>query len=391
MATITTGKASVLGAETAISNIHYWLPPESTKKETSDCGNDVYIDCLCVGTGRFLRSVLVPALSAIGMKTALVQTRGRSFLEFMATNSSSSSYPVDTVHFDGSIQTDFIPCVGAFSLGRAADKQAFYETLLVSPPNGCSRSISIIGVGVTEAGLSSHEMPVMKELFQLLCRLRELRIGGEAEVNTEKPITKICILNTDNVPNNGSVLKQHMQTLATKNGSNGGSGMLDFIEQHLVFLNTMVDRITSARPDDGSPFSKGTAMMIPRAEPVPAKALVILDPTSQLPAAFSIHSKLLREQYGVVVRTEASAFAQDIALKLRVANGKNFVKWLSFFFLLNLRSCCYLCKWITRYPHGRGSSHGTFEIAPNGCLVLLLPNHWTICGISPNAILRQSL
>jgi hypothetical protein len=109
---------------------------------TSDHYDDVGLsaDSLCLGTGRFLRAVLVPALVNAGLKPALIQPRGRSFLEYMVerdrtTDSTSNStakpgfYPVDTVEPDGTVITDEVPCWGAFSVGSAVDKEALVNWL----------------------------------------------------------------------------------------------------------------------------------------------------------------------------------------------------------------------------------------------------------------------
>ena len=71
------------------------------------------------------------------------------------------------------------------------------------------------------------------------------------------------------------------------------------------FPNTMVDRITSHRR--GAPD-------VPRAEPLPAKALVIEDLGRALPSAMVAVP-------GVVVRSLEGQLAEDVALKLRLANG----------------------------------------------------------------------
>ena len=127
----------------------HWLYPSSFP-----------LDCLCIGTGRFLRAVLVPILVEGGYHPILVQPRGRSFLEFMH-ESSGHTYPVDTVLPDGSIQTDQVPCFGAFSWGQPSDRVAFNEWMTNQDD---WQHLRVIGVGVTEAGLASHNTPVMKHL-----------------------------------------------------------------------------------------------------------------------------------------------------------------------------------------------------------------------------------
>jgi hypothetical protein len=122
------------------SRITHWLP---TKASDDDDARGV--DALCLGTGRFLRAVLVPALVKAGLRPALIQPRGRSFLEFMTaaaatdsesynsrnsrSESDSFTYPVDTVDFDGTVTTEEIPCWGVFSMGSKIDKRALVDLL----------------------------------------------------------------------------------------------------------------------------------------------------------------------------------------------------------------------------------------------------------------------
>lgn len=243
------------------------------------------MNCLCLGTGRFLRSVLVPALNQAGLYPALIQTRGRSFLDFMQQQD-SASYPVDTVQPSGDIVTDQVACYGAFSLGSAETKSATQDFL-----STLQQDIQILGVGVTEAGLASSGTQAMKDLKELLLHLKK-----------HQSDKKICIVDMDNVPNNGDTIRSHLL------GDNVEGDDRSFLENNIVCLNTMVDRITSARPDSNG--------LVPRAEPLPAKALVLLDEGKHLPAAFSSGTIS-----GVVVRSTRQQLDADIALKLRVANG----------------------------------------------------------------------
>lgn len=130
------------------SEIRFWLPRRAsgssstdtkidTKEGSGRSGDDTVATALCLGTGRFLRSVLVPAMIGAGLRPALVQTRGRNFMEYMEQISASSdptssetiSYEVDTVQPDGTTVTNHVPCYGAFSLGNALDKGALVEWL----------------------------------------------------------------------------------------------------------------------------------------------------------------------------------------------------------------------------------------------------------------------
>jgi mannitol-1-phosphate/altronate dehydrogenase len=246
------------------------------------------VDCLCLGTGRFLRAVLIPALNKSNFASALIQTRGTSFFEYMQQQP-VASYPVDTVTISGAVVSDDISCYGAFSLGFMEGEEATWKFV-----KSLSQTVKIIGVGVTEAGLASAETPAMKQLLELLRIL---------SAKPQQQLGKICVINMDNVPDNGDLVQSYLDDLVAKDQE-----LQCFVQNHVVCLNTMVDRITSSRPD-----SQG---MIPRAEPLPAKALVILDPSHDLPTQFSSSSL-----EGVVIRSTRAHLEADLALKLRVANG----------------------------------------------------------------------
>lgn len=276
---------------------------------------------ICFGTGRFLRCVLVPLLhsAASGAATTtappvLIQTRGTSFIEYMkrrseagasGTGTGNNTYEVDTVLSSGQVQTETIACSAVFSMGQ--DKESIYSVLF---PALSKDGIRMIGVGVTEGGMASPDTPAMRDLYELFVHMRRNNMMTMVHSN------KICVVNTDNVPNNGDVLASHMRSLAvaanTCTGKNNSpdNDMLQFFETHVAFLNSMVDRITSHREGDPN---------VPRAEPVPAKALVILDEHGDLPLEFVAQSQ--NKNSGLVIRRTRRELQADIALKLRVANA----------------------------------------------------------------------
>lgn len=155
--------------------------------------------------------------------------------------------------------------------------------------------------------MSSKDTMGMKSLYQIFELFQQLLVLAKT-IECTNPHGRICVINTDNVPSNGSVIKAHMIDLAKEIEN---QDMQDFLENHVTFLNSMVDRITSQR--------EGSSGMIPRCEPVPTKALVILDYNGDLPLALATTS--MKEKYGVVVRSVEKQLKDDIALKLRVANG----------------------------------------------------------------------
>jgi len=251
------------------------------------------LDSICIGSGRFLRAVLVPALVSADYHPCIIQTRGKSFLEF-SCETNKFSYEVDTVHYDGKVETTAIPYWGAGTLGTPEGKKDVLD-LLASKKLGTSASKPfLLGIGVTEAGLSSASTKAMKDLYDILKCLSK---------RNEFQKTKICVINTDNVSQNGTLMQEFMNELAS-----GDEVMETFCSHFVVFHNTMVDRITSHRPE---------SEMIPRAEPTPSKALVIEDLESILQPIFGS----LRKSHGVVIRSSKGQLDADIALKLRVANG----------------------------------------------------------------------
>eukprot|EP00804_Cyclotella_cryptica_P002553 CCRYP_010393-RA/>CCRYP_010393-RA protein AED:0.07 eAED:0.07 QI:58/0.6/0.66/1/1/1/6/1554/1100 len=267
---------------------------------------------LCIGSGRFLRSVLVPFLSS-NSKPAVFQTRGRSFLDFFVSQNEavahehgavvpSLRYPVDTIAYDGTICTDYIEISGVGTLGSSDGKSRLLDLL--------RNNIRVIGVGVTEAGLSHAANQCMRDLTLILHTMYCNQGNNEDE-------HKICIINTDNVLNNGDVIRCHVlenarEFYTDKDEGNGRTqSFVDFLEKKVAFLNTMVDRITSSR--------EGSNGMIPSCEPLPEKAMVICDPGRDLPDW--MREEEIQKKYGVKIRQHSKELECDISLKLRVANG----------------------------------------------------------------------
>ena len=228
---------------------------------------------LCLGTGRFLRTVLVPLLDA----PLLIQTRGTSFVDFLNSCSQQQrQFPVETQQLDGTIHVESVPCRGALTL---ADPSTVWEHV------DQLEKVEILGVGVTEAGLTSET--TMDKLYELLEHLRVRTVHRT-----------LSVLDMDNVPNNGDVIRSHMMQRAANDPI-----MEAFLQNQVYFANTMVDRITSHRPGDPH---------VPRVEPSPLKPLVVLDDRGALPDWFTKQ---------VLVRTTVAQLDRDVQCKLQIANG----------------------------------------------------------------------
>jgi hypothetical protein len=193
-------------------------------------------------------------------------------------DNSPMSYPVDTIDYSGQVSTARIDICAVGTLGSPSGKQAIQQLLHSSTTN-----IQVIGVGVTEAGLSSPSNQCMLDLTWILYQLYK-----QEKYHDEK----ISIVNTDNVPNNGDVIQSHVlenvQSFETAY-SFGDMSFMEFIENRVSFLNSMVDRITSARV--------GSSGMIPSCEPLPEKALVICDPGNDLPSW--MRDDVIQKRFGV--------------------------------------------------------------------------------------------
>eukprot|EP00927_Polykrikos_kofoidii_P053507 TRINITY_DN4811_c0_g1_i1.p1 TRINITY_DN4811_c0_g1~~TRINITY_DN4811_c0_g1_i1.p1 ORF type:complete len:965 (+),score=116.25 TRINITY_DN4811_c0_g1_i1:51-2897(+) len=243
---------------------------------------------VCIGTGRFLRAVLVPALIETGSEVIMAQTRGTSFCEYLKGRQ-DRTFEVDTVQPDGTILTACFPVAAAGSLGIAEGRSAFMQLPKLLP------YLRFIGLGLTEAGLV-HNGPSIVDLAEFLHGVFLLGVDRECPLS---------IVNTDNMPFNGDAIRKHVLTCDFTQKKSDTEHFQRWLGANVRFHNSMVDRITSHREGNSD---------VPRAEPLPAKVLVIEDLSDALPPEFG-------SVPGVVVRSERGQLEIDIALKLRIANG----------------------------------------------------------------------
>jgi mannitol-1-phosphate/altronate dehydrogenase len=244
----------------------------------------------------------------------LLQPRGTSFFDYCVESTRRSTagpavatYELDTVAADGTVHTDFVPCYGVLSLSDPHARRHL-ERLL-----DAMTRISVIGVGVTEAGLASAHSSAVEQLVTLLFLLhRRMDSSAHQPLLCPNPRRNVCIINTDNIPLNGNLLRSLvLQHIAAQDSPYvHDTTFASFIQNRLVFLNTMVDRITSERP--------GSHGCVPRAEPTPLKALVLEDIHSDLPEALT---SLVHQVPGLVLRRQPGQLLADIQLKLRIANA----------------------------------------------------------------------
>ena len=131
----------------------------------------------------------------------------------------------------------------------------------------------------------------------------------------------ISILNTDNIYENGTKLKELVLTQYASNMKISNNEFLEWLKTHIVFHDSMVDRITSHRENDE---------LVPRAEPLPSKALVIEDLNHALPKNFKSSIET-----GVLICNEPDELKDYISLKLLICNATH---TLMVYSMVNLES-----------------------------------------------------
>ncbi len=152
---------------------------------------------VCLGTGRFLRAGLVPALQELGCSVVLAQARGDSFGRYMASPPAAEcGYEVDTVLADGAVITTRHKIAACGSLGLAEGRRAFFAL------PGKLRRLRYVGVGLTEAGIV-HNGPSICDLAEFL---HACFVTGRADAHP------LSVINTDNVPFNGDALRSHVSS-----------------------------------------------------------------------------------------------------------------------------------------------------------------------------------
>ena len=151
----------------------------------------------------------------------------------------------------------------------------------------------IIGLGVTEAGLVPQN-PIMNHLAEFLFKFYSLNHDAQ-----------MSIINTDNMPSNGNVVQECLEKCDFVNTLENPQ-FNSWLASNVTCHNTMVDRITAAR--------SSSEYLVPRAEPLPTKALVIEDLKKVLPPS-------LASSPGVILRQKSGEIDIDHLLKLRIANA----------------------------------------------------------------------
>jgi mannitol-1-phosphate/altronate dehydrogenase len=158
----------------------------------------------------------------------------------LPSHCSSCSYASDTVDRHGVLSTVTVRNVAAAFSGSDSSTSD-YETYLSQQ----DVRIELIAVGVTEAGLAEGS-PAMV----LLARSLEILLQTQ-------PQQRVSIIDLDNVSGNGDKIKRLMLSHFA-----AAPACLAYLASCASFHNSVVDRITAARPDNS---------LVPRGEPIPHK------------------------------------------------------------------------------------------------------------------------
>ena len=185
--------------------------------------------------------------------------------------------------------------VGATTLSTEAGREQFYAQT--------ENELDLILIGVTEAGIAKGEL-AMDVLDETLYRYYSQH-GTEAS---------LCIINTDNLRNNGDIL----QNILTKDYPKRTDDHAKWLETNVGFLNEMGDRLVPqvhAVPDEIKAAAKAQIdsidALITYAEQMPQTPLILEDLESRLRVPFGE-----LDDFGVVVSHESIETYHDWKLLL---------------------------------------------------------------------------
>lgn len=174
--------------------------------------------------------------------------------------------------------------VGATTLATEAGRKQFFAQT--------DNPLDLILIGVTEAGIAKGEL-AMDVLDETLYRYYT-KHGSEAD---------LCVINTDNLRNNGDVIRDILINEYSKRNDN----YTEWLETKVGFLNEMGDRLVPqvyAVPDEIKDTAQaqidGVDELITYAEEMPATPLILEDIENRLRVPFGE-----LDDYGVVVKQES--------------------------------------------------------------------------------------
>ena len=185
--------------------------------------------------------------------------------------------------------------IGATTLATEAGRGEFYAQT--------ENPLDLILIGVTEAGIVKGELP-MDVLDETLYRYFGNH-GTDAD---------ICVINTDNLRNNGDVIRDILLNEYPKRSDD----YTEWLGTKVGFLNEMGDRLVPqvyAVPDEIKEAAQaqieGEDELITYAEEIPATSLILEDLNNKLRVPFG-----QLEDYGVVVSQESIEPYHDWKLML---------------------------------------------------------------------------
>ncbi len=202
-----------------------------------------------------------------------------------AFNRQNGVYHVVTFDLNGIHDIQKISSVvGATTLATENGREQFYAQT--------DNPLDLILIGVTEAGIAKGElaMDVLDEtLYRYYCK--------------HSADTSLCVVNTDNLRNNGDVIRDILCNEYPKRTD----AYTDWLDTKVGFLNEMGDRLVPqvyAVPDEIKEAAQaqidGSDELITYAEQMPATSFILEDMDNILRVPFA---KL--DDYGVVVKQES--------------------------------------------------------------------------------------
>ena len=247
------------------------------------------IKILAIGAGGLQRALTHEFIHTLNQRNLynggifVGQPRGTEKAD--AFNRQNGTYHVVTFDSSGIHDIQQVSSVvGATTLATETGREQFYAQT--------ENPLDLILIGVTEAGIAKGElaMDVLDEtLYRYFCHH-----GAE---------TTLCVINTDNLRNNGDVIRDILCNEYPKRSDDYAA----WLETNVGFLNEMGDRLVPqvyAVPDEIQAAAKaqieGQDELITYAEAPPATSLILEDLNSMLRVPFGE-----LQDYGVIVSQES--------------------------------------------------------------------------------------
>ncbi|MCA9400817.1 MAG: hypothetical protein KC713_04260 [Candidatus Omnitrophica bacterium] len=187
-----------------------------------------------LGMGRLIRALLGPKLQSIGEDAIMLEVMNEQTSNHVAER--KGQYEVVISHKDGKKQKVIVNNI--LATGSFQDKAVYMAVNRFMRTTGSKELL--IPFGVTPEGIRDDAQAILT----LTDMLNSYFIGHNNDQDFKA--ARIVIINTDNVSRNGERIKMFVQQMVREKYS---PSLGEWIDEHVLFAETVVDRITVAGKD----------------------------------------------------------------------------------------------------------------------------------------------